>query len=256
MTQNRSTRSILLSRRHLMAAGVAAFSARPTAAADAGRGLPVRAVLELFTSQSCSSCPPADALFVTLAREADTLALTQPVTIWDHLGWKDTLAQARFSDRQKGYCRTRGDRNVYTPQAVVNGVRHVVGSDLNAIDAARKDSAGRDGVMAVQPALELVNGRWQLRVPSGERSGQIVLISFERSRVVRIGKGENSGRMNRYANVVDAISWLQPYTGVAVVLDLPTGLTASASHGFAVLVQAGSEAEPGAILGAVEAPRA
>ena len=80
-----------------------------------------RAVVELFTSQGCSSCPPADKILGELAKDPSVIALSMPIDYWDYLGWKDTLADARFSARQKAYSQVRGDREVYTPQAVVNG---------------------------------------------------------------------------------------------------------------------------------------
>src|SRR5690349_13684536 len=81
-----------------------------------------RAVVELFTSQGCSSCPPADHLLSELARDPNIIALTLPVTYWDYLGWKDTLGSAAHSARQKAYSMARGDRKVYTPQVIVNGI--------------------------------------------------------------------------------------------------------------------------------------
>src|ERR687884_289212 len=88
-----------------------------------------QAVVELFTSQGCSSCPPADAMLGELARRPDVIALSLPVDYWDYLGWKDTLAQPAFSARQRAYAGARGDRQVYTPQVIVNGATPCVGSD-------------------------------------------------------------------------------------------------------------------------------
>src|SRR6266508_3656100 len=93
-----------------------------------------RAVIELFTSQGCSSCPPADRLVGELARDPSIVAMSLPVDYWDYLGWKDTLANPRHTARQRGYARVRGDREVYTPQVVVNGAFHVIGSDKAAIE--------------------------------------------------------------------------------------------------------------------------
>lgn len=246
----------MIDRRTLIACG-AAFAALPQARAEPARqGEPVRAVLELFTSQSCSSCPPADRLFQTLAREKGTLALTLPVTIWDHLGWKDTLAKTVFSERQKNYCRTRGDRNVYTPQAVVNGLAHVKGSDLSAIEAARRETQQQEGVLALLPVLEGARGRWQVALPASSLKGQVVLVTFDRNRTVRIGRGENSGREIHYANVVKSMQVIGTYAGAAVRIDLPAEAVADATQGFAVLVQDGDEKLPGTVYGAVESPRA
>ena len=115
-----------------VAAGLAGADVSPAQTApDAPR-----VVIEMFTSQGCSSCPPADALLGELAKRRDVVAISLPVDYWDYLGWKDTLADKSFSDRQKLYGKSRGDRQVYTPQAVINGAAHAVGSDRIAIDSA------------------------------------------------------------------------------------------------------------------------
>src|SRR5947199_4548825 len=108
-----------------------------------------RAVVELFTSQGCSSCPPADRILGELAKDPSVIAVSMPIDYWDYLGWKDTLADARFSARQRAYSKVRGDREVYTPQLVVNGAVHVIGSDRESIQIAidKTDRAG--GVMSV-----------------------------------------------------------------------------------------------------------
>src|ERR1700709_1815121 len=101
-----------------------------------------RAVIELFTSQGCSSCPAADKIIGELPKIPPVTALSLPIDYWDYLGWKDTLADARFTARQKAYSQVRGDREGYTPQVVVNGSVHVIGRDRagieGAIDATKK----------------------------------------------------------------------------------------------------------------------
>ena len=111
-------------------AGLAAVVVLAASAAVAG---PL-AVVELFTSQGCSSCPPADAALRDLARRTDLIALTMPVDYWDYLGWRDTLAQPAFTARQRAYAATRGDRQVFTPQVVVNGKGACLGSDAAALE--------------------------------------------------------------------------------------------------------------------------
>jgi hypothetical protein len=108
---------------------------------------PAKAVIELFTSQGCSSCPPADALLKTLADDPSIIALSLPVDYWNYLGWKDTFASARNTERQRNYARTRGDGAIYTPQAVVNGVIPVNGSSKADIEQAKSRSAsGRSAI--------------------------------------------------------------------------------------------------------------
>src|SRR5665213_1489809 len=117
-----------------------------------------RAVVELFTSQGCSSCPPADKLMGELAKDPSIIALSMPIDYWDYLGWKDTLADSRFSARQKAYSHMRGDRDVYTPQAVINGSMHVIGSDRVGIEGAIDETEKTSGVMSV-PVSMSVTGR-------------------------------------------------------------------------------------------------
>src|SRR5690242_10429279 len=106
-------------------------------------GRPADAVIELFTSQGCSSCPPADRLLGELADKPGIVALSYSVDYWNYLGWRDTLSSAANSDRQREYSRARGDGKVYTPQVVVDGIIHVNGSDENAIRQAMKDASTR-----------------------------------------------------------------------------------------------------------------
>src|SRR5712675_276593 len=99
-------------------------------------GAEPRAVVELFTSQGCSSCPPADKLLSQFVSDPSLIPLSLPIDYWDYLGWKDTLADPRNSARQRAYSRVRGDREVYTPQVVVNGSVHALGSDKSSIEKA------------------------------------------------------------------------------------------------------------------------
>src|SRR5215469_11984469 len=117
-----------------------------------------RAVVELFTSQGCSSCPSADKVLGELAKDPSIIAMSMPIDYWDYLGWKDTLADARFSARQKAYSRVRGDREVYTPQAVINGSAHVIGSDRAGIERAIGATRESESVMSV-PMKMAVSGK-------------------------------------------------------------------------------------------------
>src|SRR5262245_55076196 len=121
-----------MSRRVALSTVLALAALIPTGGASAGEQ--VRGVVELFTSQGCSSCPAADRLLGELASDRSIVALSLPIDYWDYLGWKDTLAKPRHTARQRGYAQQRGDREVYTPQVVVNGALHVLGSDRGAIE--------------------------------------------------------------------------------------------------------------------------
>jgi hypothetical protein len=123
-----------------------------------------RAVVELFTSQGCSSCPPADQIIGELAKDPSVIALSLPIDYWDYLGWKDTLADSRFSARQKAYSNMRGEREVYTPQVVVNGSAHVIGSDRARIESAIEDTKKADGVMSVPISMTLAGKQINISV--------------------------------------------------------------------------------------------
>src|SRR3954451_18236593 len=114
-----------------------------------------RAVVELFTSQGCSSCPPADQLAGEVARDPSFIVLSLPIDYWDYLGWKDTLALPGHTNRQRAYSKVRGDREVYTPQVVVNGVTHVLGSDQQAIEKAVAQTHQQAGMLSVPVNLSI-----------------------------------------------------------------------------------------------------
>jgi hypothetical protein len=107
-------------------------------------------VLELFTSQGCSSCPAADRLLGAMARKPDVVALSLPVDYWDYIGWKDTLASPLSTKRQKAYAAMLGSRQVYTPETVVNGLSEAIGSDGDAIQRAIEATRGRDDALTLR----------------------------------------------------------------------------------------------------------
>src|SRR5579863_4132249 len=125
--------------------------------ASASAGGP-RALLELFTSQGCSSCPAADKLLGELASDPSLVALSVPIDYWDYLGWKDTLANPAHSARQRAYAHVRGDREVYTPQIVVNGSMHVLGSDRDAVEHMIAQTERNSAVMSLPVHLSIVGG--------------------------------------------------------------------------------------------------
>src|SRR5947199_2532910 len=126
-----------------------------------------RAVIELFTSQGCSSCPPADKLIGEFSSDPSLVSISLPIDYWDYLGWKDTLADPRHTARQKAYSKLRGDREVYTPQAVVNGSLHALGSDRSAIERAIAQSRQNAATLAVPVMLTVADGRLTIAVPDG-----------------------------------------------------------------------------------------
>ncbi len=210
-----------------------------------------RAVIELFTSQGCSSCPPADRLMAEMAKDPTLIVLSLPVDYWDYLGWKDTLAHSAFTYRQKAYSATRGDRQVYTPQAVVNGAMHAVGSDRAAIDKAIAASRTQSSVLSVDLKIEKTDTGLRAVLPAAPGlSGHIWLLPMVKERAVQIGRGENTGRSVTYANVVRGVTRLGFWNGEALTLDIPAAAVPTECEGLVVLLQSGSERKPGQIMGA------
>lgn len=172
-------------------------------------------LVELFTSQGCSSCPPADALLGELAGDPDVLPLAFHVTYWDGLGWTDGFADMRFDERQRTYAKVLGVSSIYTPQMVVGGELDVVGSSrsrvLAAIGVARTHGGAR-------PLHVAANGR--VAVPADlERVGtELWAAAWDGPRTVTIERGENAGRTLTYHNVV---RWLQRWVDVPMQLVLP-----------------------------------
>lgn len=207
-----------------------------------------RAVIELFTSQGCSSCPPADALLAEIARDPDIIALSLPVDYWDRLGWKDTFAEHAFTERQVAYADVRGDGKVYTPQAVVNGQQHVVGSSRGDIDAAVADTAG-----ALSVPLRVARRGDDLVVTvgagPGTTNGTVVLMPLIGARDVSVGRGENARRTLTYTNIVRDIVPIADWTGAALERTVPAAQFKDYDSVVAIL-QKGSPRKPGAILGA------
>ena len=214
-------------------------------------------MVELFTSQGCSSCPPADKIIGELAKDPSVIALSMPIDYWDYLGWKDTLADARFSARQKAYSLMRGDRDVYTPQVVVNGAAHVIGSDRAGIESAIGDTRKADGVMSVPVSMTLAGKtdlRCRWRPPTGAPAamhGEIWICSISKAVPISIGRGENRGREITYFNVVRNVLKVGDWNGNAGSWTVPMeNISREGINAAAVYVQNGSRDRPGPMLGA------
>jgi len=267
------------------AAAALVFVLLAGATARAGDARPI--VVELYTSQGCADCPPADALLGKLAVRQGLIALSLPINYWDMLGWKDTLASEANTRRQKAYAGAMGRGGVYTPQIIVDGSRDVVGSRTDAVmEAITAAAQARDEALeeaedfdkseiALPGALTSVaavthrrtpDGAWsigvdlkrtpqQLRVALGRapesvrRIDAVVwLFRIRSSAVVRIGAGENAGRTATYRNVVSEIRDLGHWRGAAMSIDVPRPDAGTPPHdSLAVIVQQGGY---GRVLGA------
>ena len=244
------SRPLVLSRRSFAAlsAGAAVASLLGPVRAEA-QDYPV--VVELFTSQGCSSSPPADALLGELSRQPGIVALSLNVDYWDYLGWRDTLGSADCTQRQRDYAARRGDGRVYTPQAVINGRTEVVGSDRDGIMAAiaRERSRGAGPV-----PVSLSSGGQEVRVEIGaepsqdlRRNATIWVATVVPRAVVDIERGENAGRTIAYTNVVRKIVPAGMWNGQPIGLSLPRpAIMAEGTYCVALLQADGM----GPILGA------
>jgi len=216
-----------------------------------------RGLLELFTSQGCSSCPAADKLLGELADDPSLVALSVPIDYWDYLGWKDTLASSAHSARQRAYARVRGDREVYTPQIVVNGATHVLGSDHGAVERAITVTDRNTAVMSVPVALSLDGNALNIEVTARKDhgGGEVWLCPLTRSVPVAIGRGENHGRTVTYHNVVRRWLKLGDFAGTESAWNVPLSeVVTGGVDAAAVIVQQGSPDKPGIVLGAALVP--
>lgn len=194
--------------------------------------------VELFTSQACSSCPPADAMLAELARRRDVLALGFHVSYWDGPGWKDPLSSAAATERQMAYARRFNGGQVYTPEMVVDGTRDVVGSDRAAVMAAL--SGARPPAAA---SIAFAADRHSVTIGSGAGKGDVLLVRFVQRRTTDIAGGENAGRTAEDANAVLSLTTLGSWDGAARRFAIGPP---ARGEGLAVLVQA----DDGRMLGA------
>jgi hypothetical protein len=216
-----------------------------------------RALLELFTSQGCSSCPAADKLLGEFANDPSLIAVSVPIDYWDYLGWKDTLASPAHSARQRGYARVRGDRQVYTPQIVVNGSTHVLGSDRSAVEHAIALTDRNAAIMSVPVLMSVGGSHLNVKIAAGKEhiGGEVWLCPLARSVPIEIGRGENHGRTVTYHNVVRRWLKLGDFTGTESVWSVPiSDIMADDIDAAAVMVQQGTHDKPGMILGAAVVP--
>jgi hypothetical protein len=240
------------SRVALVGAFATALVAVSTSAVLAGP----RAVIELFTSQGCSSCPPADELLGELGKDPSIITMSLPISYWDYLGWKDTLAIPGHGSRQRAYSRQRGDREVYTPQAIVDGSAQVLGSDRVAIEDAIERAGKQPDVLTLPVSISVSGSEIKVTAPETvPRTGEVWLCSLTTSVPVVIGRGENRGRTITYHNVVRRWSKLGDWNGAAATWTLPiSALDGDNADAVAVVVQAGNAQDPGSIVGAAMAP--
>lgn len=188
-------------------------------------------VVELYQSQGCSSCPPANANVAAISDRPDVLALSFAVTYWDHLGWRDTFAKQQFTARQYAYAHGLGHSNVYTPQVVLNGQ-----ADLSAVDSGELAAAMSRVPRVSSQSIALTNGAVQIGAGQPQPPADVWLVRYDRRTLpVPISAGENGGRTLPHKNIVRDLVHLGTWSGAPV--SFPVAPPADANFGTAILVE-------------------
>ena len=220
-----------------------------------------KTLVELFTSQGCNSCPPANALLKKYIDREDVIALSLPVDYWDYLGWTDTFGKSQFSNRQRRYATKRGDGQVYTPQIVANGVTHAVGSRAYAVEGAIRKSYASVSRHQIPLDMKLDGNKLIVsattpktsptEVPDTTASSPTLWLALTKKKVVtKVPRGENRGTKITYYNVVKHLKPVGKWNGKSLTIKLPDNHTMNwKSDGCIVFLQDG---KAGPIFGAAE----
>jgi len=212
-------------------------------------------VVELFTSEGCSSSPAADVLLSELAGRPDVLALSFHVTYWNRMGWADPFATEANTRRQRAYNEVLGRDSVYTPQMIVNGSRQAIGHRPRAVGEAIAASRETAAARRLSIGMTAKDGTVDIAIPRGHtgRQARLLLVRYELRRGKSVKAGENRGQRLRHSNVVRELVDMGPWNGAARTLQVPM---APAGYGVAVLVQEFDAAgRPATILGAARVER-
>lgn len=192
-------------------------------------------MVELFTSQGCSSCPPADHTLGRLADRDDVLPLSMHVDYWDYLGWRDTFGSPEHTKRQYAYRDTMGARVVYTPQMVVQGSHDVPGCRGDLVEAAIAEAAAATSPAQIRITREPGMASAEISTTTDARDCTVWMASYQQEAVVRIDRGENAGETMTYSNVVDKLMKVRAWDGSGPLsVDLPVP---QPGHGVAIWLQ-------------------
>ncbi|OYX44389.1 MAG: DUF1223 domain-containing protein [Rhodobacterales bacterium 32-67-9] len=208
-------------------------------------GAPNPVVVELYTSQGCSSCPPADKILNGLAKRDDVIALALHVDYWDYIGWKDSFADPAFSKRQRAYARFAGARTVYTPQMIVGGMDHIIGIRPAEVDALIRRFAARPAPVTL--SLGRSGGTVRVKASASAplpRGSVVQVVRYKPTETVSIERGENAGKTIDYANIVTDWRQAADWDGTS---DLLLDLKAPGGDPVVIIIQ---EPGPGPILAA------
>ena len=203
-------------------------------------------LVELFTSQGCNSCPPADAFLGELADRDDVIALSMHVDYWDYLGWRDVFASPGHSKRQRAYAATMAERMVYTPQIVVQGAEAMVGSHTAKVNDAILRHGVKEAVATIDVSLRGDRLVADISSASEAANGRVLMVWFNRAESVEIRAGENRGKKITYHNVVTGWSDLGAWRGGRIAMTAPKPMNAD---GVAVFIQQG---EGGPVIAAAK----
>jgi hypothetical protein len=212
--------------------------------------VPAPMVVELFTSEGCSSCPPADALLGELAQRQYVLPLSFHVDYWDYIGWKDKFADPIYTRRQYAYAEAQGSSMVYTPQMIVAGAIDVVGSDRKAVEQALKTAYTRNAMYRIHVMRE-EDGRVVAEFPDAPIGvpATVWLVTYRKSEQSHVKAGENAGRNLMTFNVVRSLQKVGMWTGKATEIELKLDQAARANSPDACALIA-NQAEHGPIVAA------
>jgi hypothetical protein len=200
-------------------------------------------LVELFTSQGCSSCPPADKLAGELMGQPNVTVVSLNVDYWDYLGWKDTLAKPEYTKRQMDYAHSRGDMSVYTPQMIINGAAHVVGSNGGSVRSAIAEAKS-----ALALNISATESDIKIDLPKGEaENATLWLMSIASSVNVKIERGENIGKAITYRNVARKLLKVAKWNGAAASIIVPRKeMISSEGHSLIAVLQ---EGDVGPVMG-------
>jgi len=225
--------------------------ASPGFAADASQPI---GVVELFTSQGCSSCPPADAVLDQVIGQKNVIALAYHVDYWNYIGWADTLASKDNTNRQYDYAKAMMHSNVYTPQIIVNGRSDVDATNFHEVTGALKTYSQSGQGLSVPVSASIAKEMLSIKLGAGKGTGDVVVAYFHRSTKVSIERGELAGKTMTYAHSVGDMETIGMWDGSEKAIQLPLTVMEKGKYdGCAILLQTKTAGqEPSVILGAAQ----
>ncbi|AMM86906.1 hypothetical protein AZF01_15955 [Martelella sp. AD-3] len=233
----------------ISAAFIAAFA---FSTAEAGKIQNPLGVLELFTSQGCSSCPPADRAAAEIAGQGDIIVLSFHVDYWNYLGWTDTMSSRQNTERQYAYGEAMGRSGVYTPQAILNGREQMIGTSRADLNDSLETLAAKGDGLNVPVSTQMHGDEVLIDIGAGSGKADVLVVYLKGEEEVAIKEGENKGKTITYRNIVTDVQTVGMWHGSPTRITLPARvLDARESDGCAILLQSTDRAgNPGPILGA------